>query len=187
MKSTILKLGLIFCYAFMLNSCQTQEKKIIVPVPEKVKVEKIIEEYIEKNPNWKNNDIILKLTCDSLEKIIIPLIADGLYDDIPLKFIQIQERDSTYIASFLFNSYKAKRHSIAYYFDLKVDGVVDKSMVGQLKDNETYFIKGTLDTSKFGETDIGHFDMKTPEAQAIVGQITLPSARLKISNIIPYK
>lgn len=184
MKTTVLKLCSIIACAILLYSCSTEianDKKKVIKY---LKVEKMIMEYINENPNWKQNDIIQQKSCDSLAQKIVPLIADNLYEDLPFVFEKIQEYEENgvkgYLALFNFDGDKFEDDRVANGFLLSIFGIVDESMLKELKNGESYFIRGKLLEIK------SKFYMMTPSAleeAKMVGDILLPNVRMKIEKV----
>lgn len=188
MKTTVLKLSSIVACAILLYSCSTNNMDNKKEEIKYLKVEKMIMDFIKENPNWKQNDIIQQKSCDSLAQKIVPLIADSLYEDLPFVFEEIQEYEENgvkgYLALFNFDKDRFEDDRIANGFLLSVFGIVDESMVKELKNGESYFLKGKLLEFK------SKFYMMTPttlEEDKIVGDVLLPNVRMKIEKVIPLK
>ncbi len=187
-KNTILKSNLLIICFIGIYSCNTNNIENKKEEIKYVKVEKIILDFINENPNWNQNDIIQQKYCDSLAQKIVPLIADSLYEDLPFKFEEIQEYFDNgkkgYLALFNFDNDKFSDDRISNGFLLSIFGIVDESMVNELKNGESYFIRGKLlefKTKFYMMSDNESYEKK------IVGDILLPNVRMKIEKITPIR
>jgi len=78
----------------------------------------------------------------------MPLIKEGLYDDLPFKFAAVEEftekGQKGYLALFNFDKDRYGYDRIPNDFLLSVFGIVEQKMLDTLKQGAVYYLKGEV-------------------------------------------
>lgn len=188
------KLGaLLLLSTLSFISCEsTQTEK---PVIKYLKAEKVIDDFIRKNPNWNQNSVILEKSEASLQGILVPLInSSSLYDDLPMKLTMLEslsesmrqlkmecsDCENTNTALFEFDNRWFHSDRIAYGFNLKMVSTVSDSIANKLKTGEVYYIKGKV--LKI-ESALSMLEPVTSESRKV--DVLLPSIDIEPIEIVP--
>lgn len=137
-----MRLSFGFFTLLFLASCGTtttpKEQK-----PE-LKVEKFVNEFIEKHPDWNKNDIIQRNTNDTFRTEVSVLLQNNLLDDFPLELDEINEyQKGKYAAKFSsFYTKNVNYNSVLYNMNFDIIGLVNDSLVQKLEQDKKYLVKG---------------------------------------------
>jgi hypothetical protein len=138
-----------------LTSCDTtttpKEQK-----PE-LKVEKFVNEFIGKHPDWNKNDIIQKNINDTFRKEISTRLQNNLLDDFPLELDEINEyQKGKYAAEFSsFYTKNVDYNSVLYNMHFDIIGLINDSLVQKLEKDKKYLVKGHF--KKFLQGDFKNY------------------------------
>ncbi len=145
---------LMMCLIVVLFSCESKQAE--KPTIKLFKVEKVIKDFIWKNPNWNQNDVILEQSEISLQNILLPLIdSSSLYDDLPMKLTKVESVSESMkqlgikcsdcgnknTALFEFDNSFFDSQRLVSGLELKMVCTVNDSIVNKLKNGEFYYIK----------------------------------------------
>jgi hypothetical protein len=155
MKSLkLMMMTLMMCLTVALFSCESKQAE--KPTIKLFKVEKVIKDFIWKNPNWNQNDVILEQSEISLQSILLPLIdSSSLYDDLPMKLTKVESVSESMkqlgikcsdcgnknTALFEFDNSFFDSQRLVSGLELKMVCTVNDSIVNKLKNGEFYYIK----------------------------------------------
>jgi hypothetical protein len=168
-KVKLMMMTLMMCLTVMLFSCESKQTE--KPTIKIFKVEKVIKDFIWKNPNWNQNGVILEQSEISLQNILLPLIdSSSLYDDLPMKLTSVKsltsiaqeyntkcsDCENKNLASFEFDNSFLDSERLASGFTLRMFCTVNDSIANSLKNDEFYYIKYKV--IKF-ESTLSMFDL----------------------------
>lgn len=142
MKITIFFSAILLFYA--CGNHQVKNNKITESKP--IQLITILNESIDKNPNWNQNEILRKNFNDSLQMELSEKMNElQLLKEIPLKLSQINEYEKgKFAANFEHwtgsEEYKMGNRTFNLYFD--VIGLIPDTLINVLQDNKKYFLDG---------------------------------------------
>ena len=117
---------------------------------EKLPLESFIDTFLTNNPNWGQNDIILKETNEKFRKELTEELKNNLLDNLPLKVGRIdQYKDNQYAVLLSYRGFDYKRENLPYTNVLKntdfdVVSLVNDSVMRTLEKDKQYIIKGAF-------------------------------------------
>lgn len=125
----------------ILFSCTDQKNET-----KNIKLKGFLDDFIKRNSNWHQNDVVNKQINDKFEKEMTNQISNGILDDFPLELSEINEyqKDSfatCFIAHYL-KSDNIKPENILYKTNFDIIGLIPKEKVKELKNGNTYLVKG---------------------------------------------
>jgi hypothetical protein len=121
-----------------------KDSKIIKPT---IRLESFINNFLDSNKNWNQNDIIRNKTNEKFKRQLEIELQKGLINDFPLELGEINEYSKGKFAA-NFQSHYIKSsidyNSILYGVKFDVIGLIDEKFVATLKENNAYLIKGNF-------------------------------------------
>ena len=138
---------LIFIFALALfTSCDTASNgKNATSKKPSIKLETFVNNFLDSNKNWNQNDIIRDKTNEKFKNQLILALQQGLLDDFPLELGEINEYSKGKFAA-VFESHYTKNtidyNSILYGVKFDVIGLIDEKQIPTLVKDRAYLIKG---------------------------------------------
>ncbi len=136
-------LSILIFFICILVGCSNpiENKSIPTQQPPKFKLDAFLDNYIDSNKNWNQNDIIRERNNNKFKTILETKLKEGLLDDIPVKLVEIKEYSKgLYAAHFDDYSLIGAIENKDIHFD--IIGLVDEKTISILVENKFYFVKG---------------------------------------------
>lgn len=138
----LMTFALVFCSCIQQKQNTEGIEEIHTP-----KIVSFLSNFIEKNPNWNQNDIISKQIRDSLEVLLSEKLNDGLLDSIPMELSEVNEYESgKYAVNFQHwvDTEIYQKDSSEFELNFNVIGLVNDSLVNNIQQKSKYYISGNF-------------------------------------------
>ncbi len=142
-----MKITIIFSAILLFYACGNQQVKNNKNTESKpIQLITILNESIDKNPNWNQNEILRKNFNDSIQMELSEKMNElQLLKEIPLKLSEINEYEKGKYAANFEHFIETKEYKIGnrnYDLNFNVIGLIPDSLINVLQDNKKYFLDG---------------------------------------------
>lgn len=138
---------------FTLFACTNQNHK---EKDEKRKIDPILEEIINKYPNYTENTIVRENASKELDEKIDSILNMGYLNDIPLKVFKMGKNPhgKGALVQFYTDNYNSDRPDrLSDRLNFDIIGFMDEKTASTLKDKGTYFVYGKK-LMRLNETEV---------------------------------